>query len=143
MSSLESFFYNWFLLVIACWQLMNLLFSFLEPEHPHSTLLAGYFSKVVLCWTSRIWFIFYFGGMVLLSMWTCSIIHSIWAPPFASFYFVLKGIINNILHGAICEFLFLGCHMPLVAEDSSFYALCSSKSLLSSHLIEIFSLVML
>ncbi|KAI3784949.1 hypothetical protein L1987_44057 [Smallanthus sonchifolius] len=29
--------------------LMNMLFSFLEPEHPHSTLLAGYFSKVVVC----------------------------------------------------------------------------------------------
>ncbi|XP_023734630.2 uncharacterized protein LOC111882495 isoform X3 [Lactuca sativa] len=28
---------------------MNLLFSFLEPEHPHCTLLAGYFSKVVAC----------------------------------------------------------------------------------------------
>ncbi|KAM3361708.1 serine/threonine-protein phosphatase 6 regulatory subunit 3 [Capsicum galapagoense] len=30
-------------------ELMNLLFSFLEPEHAHSTLLAGYFSKVVIC----------------------------------------------------------------------------------------------
>ncbi|XP_023734629.1 uncharacterized protein LOC111882495 isoform X2 [Lactuca sativa] len=30
-------------------ELMNLLFSFLEPEHPHCTLLAGYFSKVVAC----------------------------------------------------------------------------------------------
>ncbi|XP_071698242.1 uncharacterized protein [Rutidosis leptorrhynchoides] len=30
-------------------ELMNLLFSFLEPEHPHSSLLAGYFSKVVVC----------------------------------------------------------------------------------------------
>ncbi|XP_076899724.1 uncharacterized protein LOC143553664 isoform X2 [Bidens hawaiensis] len=30
-------------------QLMNMLFSFLNPEHPHSTLLAGYFSKVVVC----------------------------------------------------------------------------------------------
>ncbi|KAF5764654.1 putative SIT4 phosphatase-associated protein family [Helianthus annuus] len=30
-------------------ELMNLLFSFLDPEHPHSTLLAGYFSKVVVC----------------------------------------------------------------------------------------------
>ncbi|XP_058195866.1 uncharacterized protein LOC131312119 isoform X2 [Rhododendron vialii] len=28
---------------------MNYLFSFLEPEHSHSTLLAGYFSKVVVC----------------------------------------------------------------------------------------------
>ncbi|KAD3641512.1 hypothetical protein R6Q59_004129 [Mikania micrantha] len=26
-------------------ELLNMLFSFLEPEHPHSTLLAGYFSK--------------------------------------------------------------------------------------------------
>ncbi|KAJ0525421.1 putative SIT4 phosphatase-associated protein family [Helianthus annuus] len=26
-------------------ELMNMLFSFLEPEHPHSALLAGYFSK--------------------------------------------------------------------------------------------------
>jgi hypothetical protein len=32
--------------------------------------------------------------------------------------------------------------MPVVAEDSSFYALCSSKSIVSSHLIDIFSLVM-
>ncbi|PWA56348.1 Armadillo-type fold [Artemisia annua] len=30
-------------------ELMNLLFSFIEPEHPHSALLAGYFSKVVVC----------------------------------------------------------------------------------------------
>ncbi|XP_051124991.1 uncharacterized protein LOC127247254 [Andrographis paniculata] len=30
-------------------ELMDLLFSFLNPEHPHSTLLAGYFSKVVVC----------------------------------------------------------------------------------------------
>ncbi|XP_052179613.1 LOW QUALITY PROTEIN: uncharacterized protein LOC127792962 [Diospyros lotus] len=30
-------------------ELMNFLFSFLEPEHSHSTLLAGYFSKVVIC----------------------------------------------------------------------------------------------
>lgn len=30
-------------------ELMNLLFSFLEPTHAHSTLLAGYFSKVVIC----------------------------------------------------------------------------------------------
>ncbi|KAF8413515.1 hypothetical protein HHK36_001505 [Tetracentron sinense] len=28
---------------------MNLLFSFLEPKHSHSTLMAGYFSKVVIC----------------------------------------------------------------------------------------------
>ncbi|XP_051120960.1 uncharacterized protein LOC127244449 isoform X2 [Andrographis paniculata] len=30
-------------------ELMNLLFSFLEPDHPHSALLSGYFSKVVVC----------------------------------------------------------------------------------------------
>ncbi|XP_043813881.1 serine/threonine-protein phosphatase 6 regulatory subunit 2 isoform X2 [Manihot esculenta] len=30
-------------------ELMNLLFSFLEPKCSHSTLLAGYFSKVVIC----------------------------------------------------------------------------------------------
>lgn len=30
-------------------ELMNLLFSFLDSEHSHSTLLAGYFSKVVIC----------------------------------------------------------------------------------------------
>ncbi|KAM7530409.1 hypothetical protein LguiB_033819 [Lonicera macranthoides] len=30
-------------------ELMNLLFSFLEPLRPHGTLLAGYFSKVVVC----------------------------------------------------------------------------------------------
>ncbi|GMG98801.1 hypothetical protein Nepgr_000641 [Nepenthes gracilis] len=30
-------------------ELMDLLFSFLEPIRPHSTLLAGYFSKVVVC----------------------------------------------------------------------------------------------
>ncbi|KAL5061220.1 hypothetical protein RYX36_032824 [Vicia faba] len=29
-------------------ELMNLLFSFLEPDRSHSTLLAGYFSKVVV-----------------------------------------------------------------------------------------------
>ncbi|XP_019431259.1 PREDICTED: serine/threonine-protein phosphatase 6 regulatory subunit 3-like isoform X2 [Lupinus angustifolius] len=30
-------------------ELMNLLFSFLDPTHSHSNLLAGYFSKVVIC----------------------------------------------------------------------------------------------
>ncbi|XP_068653798.1 uncharacterized protein [Aristolochia californica] len=30
-------------------ELMSLLFSFLKPEHSHSALLAGYFSKVVIC----------------------------------------------------------------------------------------------
>ncbi|PIA41720.1 hypothetical protein AQUCO_02200265v1 [Aquilegia coerulea] len=30
-------------------ELMHLLFSFLEPNHSHITLLAGYFSKVVIC----------------------------------------------------------------------------------------------
>ncbi|KAG9158484.1 hypothetical protein Leryth_016139 [Lithospermum erythrorhizon] len=30
-------------------ELMNLLFSFVEPTHPHNTLLVGYFSKVVVC----------------------------------------------------------------------------------------------
>ncbi|XP_024985478.1 serine/threonine-protein phosphatase 6 regulatory subunit 3-like isoform X2 [Cynara cardunculus var. scolymus] len=30
-------------------ELMDLLFSFLEPTRPHSALLAGYFSKVVIC----------------------------------------------------------------------------------------------
>ncbi|KAK8697920.1 hypothetical protein V6N13_114052 [Hibiscus sabdariffa] len=30
-------------------ELMNFLFSFLEPNRPHSALLAGYFSKVVVC----------------------------------------------------------------------------------------------
>ncbi|KAK8491739.1 hypothetical protein V6N12_055691 [Hibiscus sabdariffa] len=30
-------------------ELMNLLFSFLEPNRPHSAMLAGYFSKVVVC----------------------------------------------------------------------------------------------
>ncbi|KAF8402753.1 hypothetical protein HHK36_010843 [Tetracentron sinense] len=30
-------------------ELMNLLFSFLEPHRPHCALLAGYFSKVVVC----------------------------------------------------------------------------------------------
>lgn len=27
---------------------MHLLFSFLKPDHSHSTLLAGYFSKVLV-----------------------------------------------------------------------------------------------
>ncbi|WOL03397.1 serine/threonine-protein phosphatase 6 regulatory subunit 3-like [Canna indica] len=30
-------------------ELMDLLFSFIKPDHPHSTLQAGYFSKVVIC----------------------------------------------------------------------------------------------
>ncbi|KAL0390530.1 UNVERIFIED_CONTAM: Serine/threonine-protein phosphatase 6 regulatory subunit [Sesamum calycinum] len=30
-------------------ELMDLLFSFLEANHPHGALLAGYFSKVVVC----------------------------------------------------------------------------------------------
>lgn len=35
--------------IVRFLQLMNLLFSFIEPEHPHSALLAGYFSKVSSC----------------------------------------------------------------------------------------------
>ncbi|XP_048490870.1 uncharacterized protein LOC104901230 isoform X2 [Beta vulgaris subsp. vulgaris] len=34
-------------------ELMNLLFSFLDSEHSHSALLAGYFSKVVICLLMR------------------------------------------------------------------------------------------
>ncbi|XP_031123229.1 serine/threonine-protein phosphatase 6 regulatory subunit 3-like isoform X2 [Ipomoea triloba] len=34
-------------------ELMNLLFSFLEASRPHSALLAGYFSKVVICLMMR------------------------------------------------------------------------------------------
>ncbi|KAK8965757.1 hypothetical protein KSP40_PGU010449 [Platanthera guangdongensis] len=34
-------------------ELMNLLFSFLRPDHTHSKLLAGYFGKVVLCLMAR------------------------------------------------------------------------------------------
>ncbi|ONK72100.1 uncharacterized protein A4U43_C04F15710 [Asparagus officinalis] len=30
-------------------ELMDLLFSFLEPNHTHNSLLSGYFSKVVVC----------------------------------------------------------------------------------------------
>lgn len=30
-------------------ELMGLLFSFLDSDHPHGALLAGYFSKVVIC----------------------------------------------------------------------------------------------
>jgi len=30
-------------------ELMDLLFSFLKPDHTHSALLSGYFSKVVIC----------------------------------------------------------------------------------------------
>ncbi|CAO2165336.1 unnamed protein product [Urochloa humidicola] len=30
-------------------ELMDLLFSFVKPDHPHGTLLSGYFSKVVIC----------------------------------------------------------------------------------------------
>ncbi|CAM8961320.1 unnamed protein product [Rhodiola kirilowii] len=30
-------------------KLVDLLFSFLEPDRPHSAMLAGYFSKVVVC----------------------------------------------------------------------------------------------
>ena len=35
-----------FCLLLLLLQLMNLLFSFLAPDRSHSTLLAGYFSKV-------------------------------------------------------------------------------------------------
>ncbi|XP_074558374.1 uncharacterized protein LOC141814331 isoform X2 [Curcuma longa] len=34
-------------------ELMDTLFSFVKPDHPHSTLLAGYFSKVVICLMMR------------------------------------------------------------------------------------------
>ncbi|KAL4576947.1 hypothetical protein LXL04_013048 [Taraxacum kok-saghyz] len=44
----EEEFHNPFSLVPKL-QLMNLLFSFLEPTRQHSALLAGYFSKVVIC----------------------------------------------------------------------------------------------
>ncbi|GAB4840672.1 hypothetical protein Ancab_021439 [Ancistrocladus abbreviatus] len=35
--------------VVEDGELMNLLFSFLDPNRSHSTLLAGYFSKVLIC----------------------------------------------------------------------------------------------
>lgn len=35
-----------FLFSLSVLQLMDLLFSFVKPDHPHSTLLSGYFSKV-------------------------------------------------------------------------------------------------
>ncbi|XP_042403681.1 serine/threonine-protein phosphatase 6 regulatory subunit 3-like isoform X1 [Zingiber officinale] len=34
-------------------ELMDTLFSFVKPDRPHSTLLAGYFSKVVICLMMR------------------------------------------------------------------------------------------
>eukprot|EP00250_Pteridium_aquilinum_P014960 c22305_g2_i1 orf=539-3184(+) len=34
-------------------EMMGLLFSFLDPGRPHGTLLAGYFSKVVICLLMR------------------------------------------------------------------------------------------
>ncbi|KAI5058572.1 hypothetical protein GOP47_0026742 [Adiantum capillus-veneris] len=34
-------------------QIMDLLFSFLDPDHSHGALLAGYFSKVVICLLMR------------------------------------------------------------------------------------------
>ncbi|XP_020115074.1 serine/threonine-protein phosphatase 6 regulatory subunit 3-like isoform X2 [Ananas comosus] len=34
-------------------ELMNMLFSFLELNHTHNSILAGYFSKVVICLMSR------------------------------------------------------------------------------------------
>lgn len=35
--------------IVISVQLMNLLFSFLKPDHPHGTLSAGYFAKVLSC----------------------------------------------------------------------------------------------
>jgi hypothetical protein len=32
--------------LLSLLQLMDLLFSFVKPDHPHNTLLSGYFSKV-------------------------------------------------------------------------------------------------
>lgn len=34
-------------------EMMGLLFSFLDPDRPHGTLIAGYFSKVVICLLMR------------------------------------------------------------------------------------------
>lgn len=81
---------------------MNLLFSFLEAEHPHSTLLAGYFSKVLLCWTFR--FIFCMDRMVLVSLCACSYIF--YLSSFSlHFPFCVKEIINDIFSRAICALI--------------------------------------
>ncbi|XLU92310.1 hypothetical protein S245_006662 [Arachis hypogaea] len=51
--ALQCFACIYFHLPFPILQLMDLLFSFLEPDRPHSTLLAGYFSKVVVCLMTR------------------------------------------------------------------------------------------
>lgn len=78
---------------------MNLLFSFLEPNRPHSALLAGYFSKV--------WLVgfMYLVIQCFMSKWFFSFM-----PVSLSYIYVI-----------------IGCCMPYATEDCSAYELCSSK----------------
>lgn len=85
-------------------QLMDLLFSFLEPMHPHSTVLAGYFSKV--------------------SESCCY--HNICER----YCFVYDGCNMHVDPIVIClinSCLAAGCGLSHVAEDGPAYDLCSSK----------------
>ena len=80
-------------------QLMNLLFSFLEPNRSHSTLLAGYFGKV---WPIML------------------VVFMTFSQPSSYMY------LNHLIHAAF-HAIFLGCRMPNDSEDSVAYELCSSK----------------
>lgn len=93
--------YMWcFICYTILLQLMNLLFSFLNADHSHSTLLAGYFSKVFLC-----------GSLAfhLLSM--------------------LFSVIENMIPHNLLFILvfFLGCYMSDVTENCSSHELCSGE----------------
>lgn len=81
---------------------MNLLFSFLEPNRPHSALLAGYFSKVCFVYTiNRVYVIFLAQCLLYLCFGQ-----------------------SQDLNVFCC---IVGCYMSHVAEDDSTYEFCSSE----------------
>jgi hypothetical protein len=83
---------------------MNFLFSFLEPNRPHGTLLAGYFSKVFCDDTRNLVSLLFIGNVF---------------PTYAS---VAPLLDYNFFHHS-------GCCVPYDTEDGPTYELCSSKKL--------------
>lgn len=79
---------------------MDLLFSFLEPNRPHSAFLAGYFGKVSESW-------FCINLQCTMANFSCTAVLAKW---FASLFF----------HA-------VGCDLSHVAEDNPANELCPSK----------------
>lgn len=97
---------------------MNLLFSFLDSEHSHSALLAGYFSKVPV--SSKFFKIFVVSRYVLLSLKdSCFFRRTCVLFCFATAILSYKVLIYSG---------FPGSDLPFDAEDDFSYELYTSKS---------------